>query len=74
MLQFERKTKGVYKLIFFLGIILFASQIAWAGPRIKFEETTHDFGEVIQGKSASYSFEFKNIGDESLIIEKVKAG
>ena len=43
-------------------------------PRIEFKETTHDFGEVLQGAKPKYTFMFKNIGNQKLIIEKVKAG
>ena len=40
-------------------------------PVIEFEETTHDFGRIIQGEKVSYTFKFKNIGKADLLISKV---
>jgi len=57
-----------------LGLVLFSVEMAWASPKITFDEITHDFGNIIQGKSVSHAFKFKNIGDEKLIIKDVKAG
>lgn len=39
----------------------------------KFEEETHDFGKVPQGKPVSYTFKFTNIGEEPLIITAVES-
>lgn len=44
------------------------------GPRIVFEETTHDFGEQISGNDLEKTFAFTNEGDGTLIIENVRAG
>lgn len=41
-------------------------------PQIKFQTKTHDFGEIPQGKPASYSFEFTNTGEAPLTLEDVK--
>ena len=41
-------------------------------PEILFENTTHDFGEVIQGEEFHHTFHFKNIGKSSLIVSDVK--
>ena len=38
---------------------------------IEFEETTHDFGKIIQGEKVSYTFKFKNVGKADLLISKV---
>ncbi len=35
---------------------------------MKFEEESHDFGKIVQGEVVKYSFKFKNIGDNDLII------
>ncbi|HEY9115073.1 MAG TPA: DUF1573 domain-containing protein [Bacteroidales bacterium] len=40
-------------------------------PVIEFEETTHDFGKIIQGEKVSYTFKFKNVGKADLLISKV---
>jgi hypothetical protein len=42
-------------------------------PKIKFEETTHDFGSVIQGEKVIYNYKFKNTGKSDLLIAKVEA-
>lgn len=38
---------------------------------IRFEETSHDFGKIIQGEKVSYTFKFKNVGKTDLLISKV---
>ncbi len=38
-------------------------------PAIKFDTTYHDFGTLIQGEKASFSFKFRNTGTSSLIIK-----
>jgi hypothetical protein len=40
-------------------------------PVMEFEETTHDFGKIIQGEKVSYTFKFKNAGEVDLLISKV---
>ncbi len=45
---------------------------AAAGPRIGFAATTHDFGTVPQGQTASFEFKVTNSGDELLEISEVK--
>jgi len=42
-------------------------------PAITFEETTHDFGKVIQGEVVSFAFRFKNTGKADLVISNVSA-
>ena len=37
-------------------------------PQIKFEETTHDFGEIKQNVEVQTSFKFKNTGKVPLVI------
>lgn len=39
----------------------------------KFNEETHDFGKVPQGKPVSFVFKYTNIGDEPLIITAVES-
>jgi hypothetical protein len=43
------------------------------GPRIEIKEIQHDFGKVPQGTVANHVFEFRNTGDEPLIIERVQS-
>ena len=42
------------------------------GPMIKFEEETHDFGDLMQGGDASYVFKFTNTGTAELKIDAAK--
>jgi hypothetical protein len=44
-----------------------------AGAKFKFEETTHDFGNLKEGDPAKYEFVFTNTGTEPLIIQDCKA-
>jgi len=39
--------------------------------RIKFEELEHDLGTVTDSEPIAHSFKFKNVGTETLVIEKV---
>ena len=39
----------------------------------KFKQTTHEFGKVPQGIPATYTFEFKNISKQPLVIESAQA-
>ena len=42
-------------------------------PIFKFEETTHDFGNVKEGPDATFDFKFKNVGKTPLIIQNCSA-
>lgn len=60
--------------IFFLSVILagfFTSLQAQA--LLEFEETTFDFGEIKEGQAAVHTFHFKNTGNQTLLISRVKA-
>lgn len=62
------------KKISLLVLLVSVSVLAMAkGPVILFEETTHDFKTVIEAKGeVKYDFEFKNTGDEDLVINNVR--
>lgn len=49
------------------------SGFSWAQPVIKFSREAHDFGEVVEGKMASYEFEVTNVGNQPLIVNNVQA-
>ncbi len=55
----------------FLVFSLVAAAAGAAAPKIKFKETTWDFGKIKQGEVASHEFVFTNEGDDTLTIEKV---
>lgn len=42
------------------------------GPRIEFETPSHDFGKVRAKEKFHYEYVFKNVGDQPLVISKVK--
>lgn len=41
---------------------------------IKFESTTHDFGNIAYNGNGVYEFTFKNTGKEALILKNVRPG
>ena len=42
------------------------------GPRLELKETAYDFGQVKEGDIVTHVFIFKNIGDEPLMINRVR--
>ena len=44
---------------------------AWAQSSIEFTREKYDFGTVSEGPILAYSFEFKNVGSDELIIKEV---
>jgi hypothetical protein len=48
------------------------SQTIEKGAKIEFAKETHDYGTIKYGEDGSCQFEFKNIGDEPLIISNAK--
>ena len=78
-----RKGVCLFVMVLCLGVAL-AFQV-WADshqeetvsseqPRISFDATTHDAGEVWEGDVVSHSFVVKNTGTAELTINKVKPG
>ena len=41
-------------------------------PEFQFEEISYHFGEIIQGEQRNYTFFFKNVGKQNLIIYNVE--
>ncbi len=42
-------------------------------PAISFSTTSHDFGNVIEGEMATYTFEFTNTGTDTIRLTNVRA-
>jgi len=42
------------------------------GPRIECKEMRHDLGKVVEGTQASHVFEIRNLGSETLVIERIQ--
>ena len=58
-------------LVFLSSILTFAQK---QGAIISWEETSHDFGTVKKEDGVvTYRFIFVNVGDEPLLLEKVKS-
>lgn len=67
-------------LIIGLGMIILSSclnpsenQAKDSGVEIYFAETNHDYGDILLDSDGTYYFKFKNIGDEPLIINRVRS-
>ncbi|MFA0962998.1 DUF1573 domain-containing protein [Roseivirga sp. BDSF3-8] len=62
--------------LFVLAMPVFAqeaeSQEEANGPRIKFSESLHDFGDIHQGDKVQYVFSFENTGTEPLVLTNVE--
>lgn len=43
------------------------------GQEIWFEESLHDYGEIEQDSDGTWSFAFKNLGEEAVIINRVRS-
>lgn len=43
------------------------------GQDIWFEEYLHDYGEIVQDSDGSWSFAFKNLGREAIVINRVRS-
>lgn len=56
-----------------LGLIWSLSVQAQDAAKIKFEETTHQFGELEKGAPAEYAFVFTNTSEEPVTLTRVKA-
>ena len=41
------------------------------GATIQFEIAAHDFGDIVQGDKVNFTFEFKNTGNQPLILSNV---
>ncbi len=66
--------KSRISLVLILACLLLSAGPIFAGkgPKLKFREESKDFGKVKQGEVLTHVFVFKNEGDETLKITKVK--
>jgi hypothetical protein len=65
--QFDISEKG--DSIIYYGI---AEKQDPNAPEFQFEEISYNFGEIIQGEQMNYTFFFKNVGKQNLIIYNVE--
>jgi len=66
-------------LVFFIGLmatVILSCSSAQSGEKkvgkMVFVETEHDFGTITQGSLAEFTFVFRNVGNEPLIISNVQ--
>ncbi len=57
-----------------LLLLLPAALFCNGKPKIQFDQLTHDFGKQEQNIEVKHVFTFKNIGDGTLLIDKISAG
>lgn len=43
------------------------------GEELWFEEPFHDYGEILVGSDGLYTFNFKNLGKEAIVINRVRS-
>ena len=68
------------RLAWLVGLVWITSFVAQAqekqeenvtGPKIEFEESTHNFGDITQGDKVQHVFAFANTGTEPLVLSRV---
>jgi len=69
--------KKFFLLFFILSVLMLQAQenlptTNVIGPKIKFDENSFDFGEIIEGTYATHVFNFTNVGDKPLLLKEVK--
>jgi hypothetical protein len=69
----KRPSPWIFAVILFgFTVLILPAQASGSGaPRLKFKETSWDFGKIKQGEIVSHEFVFTNEGDDTLKIERV---
>lgn len=63
------------KKIGLLFTLMSFAVLGFAQPKIQFDQTTHDFGNIKEeGGKVTGRFTFKNVGDSTLLLTRVKPG
>jgi hypothetical protein len=62
------------KKILVLMILLLFPAISFSQPSIVFNTETYDFGTVTQTEKIEHTFDFKNSGNEELVIQRLQPG
>lgn len=62
-------------IVFILGSCIDQSEkgAKRSGIEIYFGETTHDYGNIVVDSDGIYNFEFKNLGKEPIVVNKVRS-
>ena len=43
------------------------------GQELWFEEYVHDYGKIVEDSDGTWTFHFKNLGDEAIVINRVRS-
>lgn len=80
--QHNKQFNVMNKLLFTAFALLFSISVmaqqagtesaSQNGPKITFQETEYNFGDIQQGEKVEHVFTFKNSGTEPLILSNVK--
>lgn len=69
----RKETQKIDTLAIKLETSVIAKEINLIGPIIKFNDTIHNLGTISSKTITTYIVQFKNIGDDYLLIKKVDA-
>ena len=75
-IQIMKLSVKKFYLLSILFICIFTAYIpiAFGAPSIKPDAFSHKVGEIIEGEELINEFRISNVGDQTLIIEKIDAG
>jgi len=62
------------KKILIVMFLLLLPAVSFSQPSIVFNAETYDFGTVTQTDKIEHAFDFKNNGNEELVIERLQPG
>jgi len=62
------------KKIFVLIFLLLFPAICFSQPSIVFDSESHDFGTIQRREKIEHAFDFRNNGNEELVIERLQPG
>jgi hypothetical protein len=65
--------KKALPLIVLLCGVLSSAVFGLTGPRIQFDRTEYDFGNIVHPESAAIELSFSNTGDEELVVERISS-
>lgn len=65
--------KSVFPFVLSLVFLLLPSVALASGPKLVVEDADFNFGEVFQGRKIEHTFRFRNAGDATLVVDKVRS-
>jgi hypothetical protein len=69
----QRTTSFLLLSVAFLFVAGCSNPVVTGPPRIEFRERGYDFGDVPSSGQITHVFTFKNMGGDTLIIDRVRA-